>query len=204
MLEFLNPVRAWEGLQAFLETGGNVLVVIMFATFIMWAFILERLSYWGFAFQPSADRAVRAWEAWKREHPLFAMAASKGRKNCDDSEKRAFFSGELERQRLLSQVRQAAEQNVEVVKILVAIAPMLGLLGTVTGMVEVFDVMAVSGSSNARAMSAGVSKATIPTMAGMVASLSGLFFSNQLERNARDKLRELEDHLTFDSTSRTA
>ena len=63
------------------------------------------------------------------------------------------------------------------VKTLVALCPLLGLLGTVTGMIEVFDVMAIAGSGNARAMAAGVSKATIPTMAGMVAAISGLYFS---------------------------
>ena len=44
---------------------------------------------------------------------------------------------------------------------------MLGLLGTVYGMIEVFEVLAVLGTGNPRAMSTGVAKATIPTMAGM-------------------------------------
>ena len=59
------------------------------------------------------------------------------------------------------------------VKTLVALCPMLGLLGTVTGMIEVFDVMA-AGGGNTRGMAAGVSKATLPTMAGMVAAPLGL------------------------------
>jgi len=43
-------------------------------------------------------------------------------------------------------------------------------------MIEVFDVLAVMGSGNPRAMSTGVAKATIPTMAGMTVALSGLYF----------------------------
>ncbi|MFP4002417.1 MAG: MotA/TolQ/ExbB proton channel family protein, partial [Alphaproteobacteria bacterium] len=78
---------------------------------------------------------------------------------------------------------------------LVAVAPLFGLLGTVTGMVEVFDVMALTGSSNARAMASGITKATIPTMAGMVAALSGLYFSTQLERRARRAVERVEDDL---------
>ncbi|MFP4518588.1 MAG: MotA/TolQ/ExbB proton channel family protein, partial [Oceanicaulis sp.] len=66
---------------------------------------------------------------------------------------------------------------------------------TVTGMVAVFDVMAISGSSDARAMSSGVARATIPTMAGMVAALSGLLFSNQIERMAKRRVHELSDEL---------
>ena len=81
------------------------------------------------------------------------------------------------------------------IKTAVALCPMLGLLGTVTGMIEVFDVMAVSGSGNARGMAGGVSKATLPTMAGMVAALSGMVFSTQLDRFAADQTERGADEL---------
>jgi biopolymer transport protein ExbB len=62
-------------------------------------------------------------------------------------------------------------------------------------MIEVFDVMAIAGSGNARGMAAGVSKATLPTMAGMVAALSGMLFSLQLENFARDETERVADQL---------
>ena len=65
-----------------------------------------------------------------------------------------------------------------------AVLPLLGLLGTVTGMIAVFDVMAFAGTGNARLMAGGVSKATIPTMSGLVAALSGLYFAAWLEKKA--------------------
>ncbi len=76
-----------------------------------------------------------------------------------------------------------------------ALCPLLGLLGTVTGMIEVFDVMAIAGSGNPRAMASGVSRATIPTMAGMVAALSGLIFSVQLERRSKSEASRIADQL---------
>ena len=81
------------------------------------------------------------------------------------------------------------------IKTLVALCPLLGLLGTVTGMISVFDVMSLSGSGNARGMAAGVSKATLPTMAGMVAALSGLFFSNMIERYTEQEAERVADFL---------
>ena len=54
---------------------------------------------------------------------------------------------------------------------------------------------AISGSSDAQAMSAGVSRATIPTMAGMVASLSGLILANQIEQTAKRITAQLADDL---------
>lgn len=88
--------------------------------------------------------------------------------------------------------------NVPLIQSLVVLCPLLGLLGTVTGMIEVFDVMAVSGSGNARSMASGVSRATIPTMAGMVGSLSGVFSSTWLLRKAKRETELLEDSMPID------
>ena len=83
-------------------------------------------------------------------------------------------------------------------KTLVALAPLFGLLGTVTGMIVVFDVMAFTGGGDAKAMAGGVSQATVPTMSGMVAALSGVFGLTYVERSAEREKHLLEDHLTMD------
>ena len=72
----------------------------------------------------------------------------------------------------------------------VALAPLFGLLGTVTGMIEVFQVMAFTGGGDARSMAGGVSKATLPTMAGMTTALSGVFATIYLNaaRNREESL----------------
>ena len=74
-----------------------------------------------------------------------------------------------------------------IIQTLIALCPVLGLLGTVTGMIEVFDVMAYTGTGNPRAMASGVSKATLPTMTGLVISISGLFAITVVERFIQDK-----------------
>ena len=75
------------------------------------------------------------------------------------------------------------------------LCPLFGLLGTVTGMLEVLDVLAIAGSGNARSMASGVSRATIPTMAGMVGSLSGVFTVAWIKRNAKKETELLADSL---------
>jgi biopolymer transport protein ExbB len=92
----------------------------------------------------------------------------------------------------------SANQYLLIIKTMVAICPLLGLMGTVTGMIEVFDVMAISGSGNARSMASGVSKATIPTMAGMVGALSGVFLVTVLNQKVSREVEDLEDNLTTD------
>ena len=62
-------------------------------------------------------------------------------------------------------------------------------------MIHVFDVMAVAGTANARAMASGVSYATIPTMAGMVVALSALYFRMHLHNKVKHETRKLTDIL---------
>ena len=71
------------------------------------------------------------------------------------------------------------------IKVLVALCPLLGLLGTVLGMVGVFEVIAVSGNDDAQAMARGVYRATIPTMAGLVVALTGIYFTVRLGQLAQ-------------------
>jgi biopolymer transport protein ExbB len=89
-------------------------------------------------------------------------------------------------------------QYLPIIKTLVALCPLLGLLGTVTGMIEVFNIMAVTGGGDAKSMAGGVSRSTVPTMAGMVAAISGLFANTYITRNAQRQSQFLEDNLTTD------
>lgn len=166
--------QAFNGLQEFLTQGGNVLYVIMLAAFFMFMFVMERLAYYSMAHKPLMQGYVNEWNARPDRKSWRAHAI---------------------RDEYISKVKAKTDTNVGIIKTLVAIAPLLGLLGTVTGMINVFDVMALSGSSNAKAMAGGVFKATIPTMAGMVVALVGLFFSNYVERKARRETLVFADRL---------
>lgn len=95
----------------------------------------------------------------------------------------------------ISEASDSLSQRILLIKTLVAMCPLIGLLGTVTGMISVFETMATQGTSNPRLMAAGISMATIPTMAGMVAALSGLFFSSRLETKVKMAKEKLIDSL---------
>ena len=171
----MPPFEAVEAVREFLDRGGDVLFAIGAVTFLMWTLILERIWY----FRRIAPReAKRVREIWAAEPDHSSWHADQIRRL------------------LVSEVRSNLGASIGIIRTLVALCPLLGLLGTVTGMVEVFDVMAISGSGNTRAMASGVSKATIPTMAGMVAALSGLILSVQIERFARDEGGRVADHMT--------
>jgi biopolymer transport protein ExbB len=98
---------------------------------------------------------------------------------------------------MISDAADRITGSLPIIQTCVALCPLFGLLGTVTGMIAVFDAMATQGG-NARSMAAGVSMATIPTMSGMIASLSGLVGSTWLRRKVDFEVELFEDHLTLD------
>jgi biopolymer transport protein ExbB len=120
------------------------------------------------------------------------------RDNWESRPERRSWNAEQIRELMISRFSMSANKGISMIKTLVAICPLFGLLGTVTGMIKVFEVMAVSGSGNVRAMAAGVSQATVPTMAGMVGALSGVLLVTILSRRAAREVQFLEDSLTMD------
>lgn len=76
--------------------------------------------------------------------------------------------------------------------VIAAIAPLLGLLGTVTGMIATFDVLTEFGTANPRMLSGGISEALITTQLGLVVAIPALVAGNLLGRTADSILGQLE------------
>ncbi|HAD10473.1 MAG TPA: biopolymer transporter ExbB [Porticoccaceae bacterium] len=172
---FLQEI--WEGVADFMAMGGMVLWFLAALVAAMWTLLVERVWYYKTALRGELIEILEVWQ----ERP-------------ERNSKRAHQI----RLKLLSQMNMRIDQYLPQIKTLIALAPLFGLLGTVTGMIRVFEVMAITGGGDAKAMSSGVSMATIPTMAGMVAALSGVFGFTYLERLANREKQLLEDNLTMD------
>ena len=93
----------------------------------------------------------------------------------------------------LSEFNRTSHQNIKLLDGLIGMCPMIGLLGTVYGMIEVFEVLSFLGTGNPRAMSSGVAKATIPTMASMVITLFGLYFRQDIGVRLEKSNKEIKD-----------
>jgi len=87
--------------------------------------------------------------------------------------------------------------NTQVLRVLVPMAPLLGLIGTVWGMLQVFDSMALRGSADARSMASGVSAAMICTMSGLAVSITGLYPVHYFRTRATRETELLADKLSF-------
>ncbi|MEQ8483601.1 MAG: MotA/TolQ/ExbB proton channel family protein [Pseudomonadales bacterium] len=168
--------EAYLNVIEFMEQGGDVLWLIAAITFLMWTLIFERFWYFRTEHKSVVKDATDKWES--------------------RPERRSWSAHQI-RDSLISEASDKIAGSLPLIQTCVALCPLLGLLGTVTGMISVFDAMATQGG-NARSMAAGVSMATIPTMAGMIASLSGVVGSTWLKRTIDRETELFQDHLTMD------
>ncbi len=175
MLIYLLDI--FEAIDNFFNKGGPVLYIIAGTTFIMWAMILDKYLYLKFSFKHDFSKAQKVWTS-RNEHKSWNAHAI--------------------REKLISEVQEKINHNIPVIKTLIALLPLLGLLGTVTGMIEVFSTLAATGGGDAKSMASGVSKSTIPTMAGMVVALSGVFANTFVTQLADKENNEIEERLTFE------
>ncbi len=159
-----------------IDQGGPLLPALFLTAILLFVLIFERYVELFLAWPRVRKRIVQAWMARADRHSTLAH-------KIRDSH--------------ISEARIRLENTLPVLAALVAICPLLGLLGTVTGMMTVFDVMAVEGTAEPRAMASGISQATLPTMAGMVIALPGLFFFTRLRSRARRAVDHLADALDF-------
>ena len=161
-----------ELIQDFFHQGGGVLFIIFFTVLLMLYFILERFFYFKIEFPKVLKSSLEEWKGYpykqtKLGNKILSLA--------------------------VSELHASLEKNLSYIKTLIGVCPLMGLLGTVTGMISVFEVMAEVGTGNARLMAGGISMATIPTMAGMLSALVGLYFSNQLDYLVKIKKQKTKE-----------
>ncbi len=149
----------------FLNRGGTVLYIIVIASILLWFLVFERLIYIYFRASRDGNELSKTWLQYTHNKDALHIRSS-----------------------LQYDFKQRILLTLPLIKILVRITPMLGLFGTVYGMIETFDVIAHQGTGDARAMANGISMATLPTMTGMAVAIIGLFFQRHIEVTARHKI----------------
>lgn len=168
MMVFVDTWLTWLG--DLLALGGPTLGLILLIAFAMWTLLFERLNYLLRDFPREMRKAEAGWRGRTDQSSWYAQQYR------DD---------------LQAAIRNGLTRNFSMISTLIKVCPLLGLLGTVLGMLEVFDALAATGSNNPRSMAAGVSKATVSTLAGMVVAIFGLLAHTLAERRANGMLERL-------------
>ncbi|USD67019.1 MotA/TolQ/ExbB proton channel family protein [Vibrio sp. SCSIO 43136] len=108
-----------------------------------------------------------------------------------------FHNAEALEMRLLESIvdeQRSLEKGLSMLKLMAALAPMLGLLGTVTGMIETFQTITQFGNGDPKIMAGGISMALVTTVLGLVAAIPLLIGHNILSTQAETIRTILEKH----------
>lgn len=181
MSSLIDSYLPWFG--DLLELGGPILGLILLLAFSMWWLLFERAYYLLRDFPQELAGAKQQWSL--------------------RSDQRSWFA-EKHRTQLLGGIASRLTRNFSLINTLIKVCPLLGLLGTVLGMLEVFDALAATGSNNPRSMASGVSKATVSTLAGMVVAIVGLLAASLGERRALALRENLPAHFPQTEDSQNA
>jgi biopolymer transport protein ExbB len=192
-------------LADYLASGGAVMWPL--AGVSVWAWTLILLKGWQLAY----------WR--RREHPVEEAVADSlagGRVPGWQGDLAAEF---LKRRtglrdmdakllhRMAHRLLDAADAHTGTILVFAGVAPLLGLLGTVTGMIGAFDALAAWGTSNPRALSGGISEALVSTQTGLLVAIPVLFSGYFLRRRAenfKDRVSRFCAVLTRETEGRSA
>lgn len=166
----------FEGFLAILHSGGIWVLWIFISCVLMWSLIFERLWYFNVVLPHESRHMLQTWRA-REDHESWAAHQV--------------------RRAMISRLNAGMVANMPMLKVMVPLSPLLGLVGTVSGMLAVFDSMAALGSADARTMSAGVSEAMNCTLAGLVVSVSGMYPAHYFHARAKRLTEWLGDQFTY-------
>ncbi len=171
-----------------IRAGGPVMVPLVILSLAMWLLIVERALF----FRRLTRKGISAADAlaYVREGKIpngrklnggvvellvaEFLSDRTGKKNLD----RHFLDAAAGR------LNRRLTRSLAVIGVLAAMAPLMGLLGTVTGMIATFDVLSIFGTGNAKAMAGGISEALITTQTGLIVAIPGLYMKGFLQRRA--------------------
>jgi biopolymer transport protein ExbB len=172
----LEQIPLLRGIIALANDGGPFVLWIFASGVLMWALIIERYWYFSRILPKQAAELQAQWMA-RRD--------------------RTSWCARQIRTAMISRLNTSMTTGFPVMQVLVPMSPLLGLIGTVSGMLEVFDSMALRGNADARSMASGVSEAMICTMTGLAVSITGLYPVHYFRTRATRETELLADKLSF-------
>ena len=177
-----------EQLVDYFQAGGNIMLPLLLLSLVMWTlaivkmlrFVKERRrettpEHCLDLFQGEGGTCRAGLSKWQWD-----ILSQYLEQRCDDPELNREM---LEAMRMRQEVE--AMRHIGTILVLSAVAPLLGLLGTVTGMINTFDVISQFGTGNARALASGISEALVTTQSGLVVAVPGLLLGGFLFQRAQ-------------------
>lgn len=178
-----------------LDAGGIVIIPIIAVGLVMWWLILVKLL--SLVQLRKHERSMAEFTSnpppeWHWQHQLTTSYVNL---RCDDDEINHAVMATLS-----ATCRDSIAKGIATIALLAATAPLLGLLGTVTGMITTFTTIAEFGTGNARGLAEGISQALITTQGGLLIAIPGYIAVTMLQRRISRLHQRIDQFLTYIET----
>jgi biopolymer transport protein ExbB len=182
------------------QAGGWLMIPIVFCSIIAASICVER--FWTLRVDQIAPRNLlsQVWN-WIRHSEMDAQKLRELRTNSPLGQILAagISSHRLGRDMMKESIEEVAshvvhelERYLNTLGTVAAISPLLGLLGTVIGMIKVFTAIKLEGTGNAAVLAGGISEALITTAAGLTVAIPSLFFYRYFQRKVDELVINME------------
>ncbi len=188
----------------YLKPGGIIMIPIITTSLILWMVVFERFLF--FRSVEKNDFNIQKAKKIIAGNSVINIEDKSASDGVDDDtsiKKRVLINFLKDRtgeykldcsifDMYIMREKPLINKYLSIISILSAIAPLLGLLGTVMGMIHTFEVISYFGNSNPNGMAGGISEALITTQSGLLVAIPGLFMSNYLNKKAESVEENLE------------
>ncbi len=169
----------------YINKGGIVMYPLICISFIMWLLIIERLIFFKRLYSKNISKKeiiaiIKGTEKPSLNYGIIDILLYEILKKKEEMDLTPSIIDEA-----VVKVVHSLDKHLEIISLLASIAPLLGLLGTTTGMVKTFFAIAIFGTGNAKALASGISEALITTQTGLFIAIPGIYMSNFLNQRAR-------------------
>lgn len=172
-----------------IHSGGMVMGPLIILSLIMWLLIIERALFFRRLYLKNMSAATALNHIHSGDIPNPSQYRGAVSLLVTEFVRNRTGNSKLDRHLLdasIIKINRRLTDFLALIGVLAAMAPLLGLLGTVTGMITTFDVLAVFGTGNAKAMAGGISEALITTQTGLIVAIPGLYMKGFLSRRANN------------------
>ncbi len=191
-----NILKHFYNLMEYMQCGGVVMAPLIFVSVLMWIFIINRVLFFKRLYFKNMSHSVAKDFI---QTGMFPDEKYKGAASVIVNEylKRKSGVSRLDEyiiDEVILNFRGKLDSYLSIIGVFAGVAPLLGLLGTVMGMITTFDVISMFGTGNAKAMAGGISEALITTQTGLLVAIPGLYMHNFLQARS-EKLKKRVDSL---------
>lgn len=171
------------------ENGGFIMYILLFASILSLGIVLEKLYYF-FLYEKKIRKITDSIEN-NQINSVERLLHLLKNENKKTSKTNYLYLEERAREFTLETMLKL-DDKLWILNLIANLSTMMGLFGTVTGMISAFNVIAVAGTGDPKLLADGISKALITTAGGLSVGMPTMVFANYFGRKSDETIEKME------------